>query len=150
MPPERNADADADGDAEVMRIVTGTALIDVPTAAIENRAFRRVLHTDRRVGMQVVAMRITYEDHDIGEEVHATVQQSFLCVNGVGAVLTRMPDGELHSAPLRAGTLFVVPPDVRHNVVNTDEAAQSDLLFVTFYYGQPVLHDDDEVELAKP
>ena len=95
---------------------------DIVARARANGWFREVLSTGPHC--QVVVMSIPVGG-DIGEEVHESVDQVLVCVEGEGyAVL----EGE--TSPVRQGHLVHVPAGTRHNLVN---AGAADLKLYTVY-----------------
>lgn len=95
---------------------------DILAVALENAYFRRVMSTGPHA--QVVVMCIPAAG-EIGEEVHADVDQILVIVAGQGAAVL---DGvRSHVSP---GRLVHVPAGTRHNVVNTGSV---DLKLYTVY-----------------
>src|SRR6188472_3147882 len=84
--------------------------IDVIAAAKSNDAFRRVIETGEHE--QVVVMTIPVGG-DIGEEVHPTIDQVFIFVDGRGEAVI---EGELNA--FDQGDLVFVRAGKRHNIVN--------------------------------
>jgi mannose-6-phosphate isomerase-like protein (cupin superfamily) len=86
------------------------AELDLIAAARSNEAFRRVIDTG--VHAQIVVMTIVVGG-DIGEEVHPTTDQLFICVAGEGeAVLEHKPSA------VRANDLVFVRAGTLHNITN--------------------------------
>jgi mannose-6-phosphate isomerase-like protein (cupin superfamily) len=95
---------------------------DILARAKANGWFREVLSTGPH--SQVVVMSIPVGG-DIGEEVHDSVDQVLVCVDGEGfAVLA----GE--RSPVSPGHLVHVPAGTRHNLVNS---GATDLKLYTVY-----------------
>jgi mannose-6-phosphate isomerase-like protein (cupin superfamily) len=90
--------------------------------ARSNDVYRRVVHTGAQI--QTVVMSIP-PGGDIGEELHARVEQILICAAGSG---TAMIDGV--ASPFRPGDMVVVTPGTRHNFINTGDAP---LQIYTFY-----------------
>ena len=109
--------------------------IEAETA--KNSDFRRVLYTGKN--LQLVLMRLK-PGEEIGEEVHADVDQFFRFEAGTGAVLI---DGAKHA--VTDGSAVIVPCGARHNVVNTSKTA--DLKLYTIY--APPEHKDKVVRKTK-
>jgi len=95
---------------------------DIVERAKSNKSFREVLATGPH--SQVVVMSIP-PGGEIGEEVHADVDQILVIVSGEGAAIL---DGQRNF--VRHGDLVQVPAGTRHNVVNTTAA---DLRLYTVY-----------------
>lgn len=97
-------------------------------AALKNRAYRRVLVTERarprRAQRQLVAMSLR-PGEAIGRERHARVRQSFLVVRGHAWVFI----GDRVRA-VGPGDRFVVPAGVTHDVCNASRARRLQLLTV--------------------
>ncbi len=85
-------------------------IADIEKLTLENEYFRKVLYTDSRLQLVVMALQ---PGEDIGEEVHALDQ--FIRVEaGEG---TSVLDGEEHT--LSASSVVIIPQGVRHNIINT-------------------------------
>ncbi len=110
---------------------------DLRAAARKNMDFRRVLYTGP--SSQLVLMRLRAAE-DIGEEVHADVDQFFRIEEGEGIVVI---DGIRHA--LRDGTGVIVPAGAKHNVLNTSRT--QDLKLYTIY--SPPEHRDKAVRRTK-
>jgi len=110
---------------------------DIEEATKKNTDFRRVLYTGKH--LQLVLMRLK-PGEEIGEEVHADVDQFFRFEAGTGAVLI---DGVRN--PVKDGTAVIVPCGARHNVINTSKTA--DLQLYTIY--APPEHKDRVVRRTK-
>ena len=95
---------------------------DILARAIANPHFREVLSTGPHC--QVVVMSIP-PGGDVGEEVHANVDQVLVCVEGEGSAIL---DGQ--RSPVKSGHLVHVPAGVRHNLVND---GATDLKLYTVY-----------------
>jgi mannose-6-phosphate isomerase-like protein (cupin superfamily) len=96
--------------------------VDIIEAAKANGSFRQVLSTGRYA--QVVVMSIP-PGGEIGEEVHAHVDQVLVVVEGQGAAIL---EGE--ESPVGPDRLVHVPAGLRHNVVNRGSV---DLRLFTVY-----------------
>jgi mannose-6-phosphate isomerase-like protein (cupin superfamily) len=96
--------------------------VDIVKAAKANTYFREVLSTGPH--SQVVVMSIP-PGGDIGEEVHADVDQVLVFVEGEGQAIL---DGE--ASEVAVDRLVHVPAGTRHNFVNTGE---TDLRLYTIY-----------------
>jgi mannose-6-phosphate isomerase-like protein (cupin superfamily) len=95
---------------------------DIVSRAKRNAFFREVVSTGPHA--QVVVMSIP-PNGEIGEEVHAEVDQVLVFVEGEGIALL---DG--HLSPVVAGHLVHVPAGTRHNITN---AGSVDLKLYTVY-----------------
>jgi len=84
---------------------------DIVTLAKRNEDFRREVTTGRH--SQVVLMSIP-PGGEIGEEVHAGVDQTLVFVAGEGRAIL---DGA--ASPVAVNSLYFVPAGTRHNFVNT-------------------------------
>ncbi len=110
-----------------------TNIVEVTT---ENRNFRTVLFTGQK--SQLVTMNIPVGG-EIGMEEHAQVEQSIFVQRGVATVTL---DGV--ETTLNAGSVVVVTPGTRHNVVN---AGAEPLLLYTVY--APANHINGTVHATK-
>ncbi len=90
--------------------VTRSFDVDIVAAARANDCFRRVLSTGPHA--QVVVMSLP-PGGEIGEEVHTTLDQVFVFVEGAGAAIV---DGAEY--PVGPDRLLHVSAGMRHNVVN--------------------------------
>ena len=104
---------------EEMAMVT---IEDMNEQAIENPFFRRVVTTGEHC--QVVLMSIP-PGGEIGDEIHAHVDQVLVFVTGAGEAVL---EGE--RTPIGPGRLVFVPAGTRHNFVNTGDG---DLKLYTVY-----------------
>jgi mannose-6-phosphate isomerase-like protein (cupin superfamily) len=95
---------------------------DIVERAKRSTFFREVLATGPHT--QVVVMSIP-PGGEIGEEVHAEVDQVLVFVEGEGSAIL---DGE--KSRVRAGHLVQVPAGTRHNFINSGPA---DLRLYTIY-----------------
>jgi mannose-6-phosphate isomerase-like protein (cupin superfamily) len=84
---------------------------DIVALAQRNEDFRREVITGEH--SQVVLMSIP-AGGEIGEEVHAGVDQTLVFVAGEGQAIL---DGV--TSPVVSNSLYFVPADTRHNFVNT-------------------------------
>lgn len=99
-----------------------TSAMDILRMARENEDFRREVTTGSHG--QVVLMTVS-EGEEIGEEVHAGVDQILLFVEGRGESVL---DGE--TGAVSPNELVFVPAGTRHNFRNTGEGP---LRLVTVY-----------------
>lgn len=83
---------------------------NVVQASRANTFYRRVIFTGPRT--QLVLMTIP-PGEDVGEEQHRKVEQLLFCAAGSGRSLVNGID-----RPFEPGDVIVLPPGVRHNVVN--------------------------------
>jgi mannose-6-phosphate isomerase-like protein (cupin superfamily) len=102
--------------------MTGPINVDILARARGNPYFREVISTGPHA--QVVVMSIPPAG-EIGEEVHADVDQVLIFVEGEGIAVL---DGV--RSPVTAGRLVHVPAGTRHNFVN---AGSIDLKLYTIY-----------------
>jgi mannose-6-phosphate isomerase-like protein (cupin superfamily) len=97
-------------------------IIDIVARARANPLFREVVATGPHA--QVVVMSIP-PGGEIGEEVHETLDQVLVIVDGEADTIV-----EGVATPVRAGELILVPAGTRHNVVNR---GPRDLRLYTIY-----------------
>jgi mannose-6-phosphate isomerase-like protein (cupin superfamily)/GNAT superfamily N-acetyltransferase len=109
---------------------------DIVARARANGWFREVLATGPHC--QVVVMSIP-PGGEIGEEVHDSVDQVLVCVEGEGLAVL---EGE--RSPVHPGHLVHVPSGTRHNLVN---AGAGDLKLYTVY--APPEHADGTIHRTK-
>ena len=109
---------------------------DVLRLAAENEDFRRVLYTTER--SQLVLMAIQPGD-EIGEESHEGIDQVLAFVAGEGEAVV-----EGSHAPVRQGSVVVIPSGTRHNFVSKGHAP---LKLFTVY--TPPEHPDGTVHRTK-
>ena len=84
----------------------------IDAVTVENSDFRRVLFTASH--MQLVAMCLQ-PGEDIGDEVHASVDQFFRIEQGEALIVFK----EKEEHRVRGGDAIVVPAGTWHNVINT-------------------------------
>lgn len=109
---------------------------DIEDLAEDNRDFRRVLYTGRK--MQLVLMALQ-PGEEIGQEVHAETDQFFRVEKGTGEVVI---DG--HVTKIKSDVAIVVPAGARHNIRNTGDKP---LKLYTLY--APPEHRDGTVHATK-
>lgn len=97
-------------------------IVDIVARARANPNFREVIATGPHA--QVVVMSIPPAG-EIGEEVHETLDQVLVIVDGEADTIV-----EGVATPVRAGELILVPAGTRHNVVNR---GPRDLRLYTIY-----------------
>lgn len=85
-------------------------IANIEELSLENEYFRKVLYTDARV--QLVVMALTAGE-DIGEEVHE-LDQFIRIEQGEGISVL---DGVEY--PLKDGSAVIIPQGVKHNIINT-------------------------------
>ena len=120
--------------------------LDIAEQAQRNTFFRQVLSTGQH--SQVVVMCIP-PGGEIGHEVHKTVDQVLIFVEGVGEAIL---DGE--RGPVLPGRLVFVPAGTDHNFINTGSV---DMRLYTIYappeHAPGTVHrtkaDADEAEAAE-
>lgn len=76
----------------------------------DNENFRTVAYTDAK--LQLVFMKLN-PNEDIGEETHHHVEQVIAITSNSGMSVL---DGV--ERPIKAGDIVIVPPGVKHNIVN--------------------------------
>lgn len=109
---------------------------NIVSLANTNDFFRQVVHTGAK--SQLVLMSIP-PGGEIGNEVHAHVEQSLFIVSGSGqSILNGVP------APFNSGDTLVVTPGTEHNVLNTGRVP---LKLYTVY--APPNHLDGRVHQTK-
>ena len=86
---------------------------DIEHLTEDNKDFRRVLYTGRK--MQLVLMALQ-PGEEIGQEVHAETDQFFRVEKGTGEVVI---DG--HVTKIKSDVAIVVPAGARHNIRNTGD-----------------------------
>ncbi len=110
-------------------------IANIEQLSLDNENFRKVLYTDSRVQLVVMALKA---GEDIGEEVHQ-LDQFIRVEDGVGVSIL---DGESH--PFVAGMAVIIPQGVRHNIINTGEVPMK---LYTLY--APPNHKDGTVHATK-
>lgn len=110
--------------------------LDLKKEAKENTNFRKVLHTGTHC--QIVAMSIPV-NKDIGEEVHNSVDQILVFVDGEGEAII---NGEVRK--VEEHDVVFVPAGTRHNFRNISD---EDLKLFTIY--APPEHPDGTVHKTK-
>ena len=116
-------------------------LFSLPKASehvLSNKAYRRVLYTTDQ--LQLVEMHLK-AGQEIGREMHKDTTQYFYVHGGDGVARV---DGRIFS--IQAGSLFVVPAGVMHNV--TASTGKTGLWLHTTY--SPPHHPEDLVQQEKP
>ena len=86
---------------------------DIEHLTEDNKDFRRVLYTGRK--MQLVLMALQ-PGEEIGQEVHVETDQFFRVEKGTGEVVI---DG--HVTKIKSDVAIVVPAGARHNIRNTGD-----------------------------
>ncbi|HRZ30503.1 MAG TPA: cupin domain-containing protein [Candidatus Paceibacterota bacterium] len=112
-------------------------IINIEDKTLANRYFREVLFTAPH--SQLVVMSIA-PGEDIGEEVHAKVDQFLRIEKGEGKAVL---DGE--ETRISDGSAIVVPAGTRHNIINT--SSSRDLKLYTVY--SPAEHRDGTIHKTK-
>lgn len=108
---------------------------NIEQLALENDLFRKVLYTDTKVQLVVMALK---SGEDIGEEVHQ-LDQFIRVEQGAGvAVLNGV------ETPITAGSAVIVPTGVRHNIINSGEGSMK---LYTLY--APPNHKDGTIHATK-
>jgi mannose-6-phosphate isomerase-like protein (cupin superfamily) len=109
---------------------------NIETVALENSFYRSVVYTGDK--MQLVVMCIP-RGQDIGEEVHARVEQMLVFVEGRGVAI--VDNEQIEVGP---GSTVFVTPGTRHNFIN---AGSKPLRLFTVY--SPPNHIDGTVHPTK-
>jgi mannose-6-phosphate isomerase-like protein (cupin superfamily) len=108
---------------------------DIEKLTLENEYFRKVLYTDTRLQLVVMALQ---PGEDIGEEVHQLDQ--FIRVEaGEGKSVL---NGEEHA--LGTSSVVIIPQGVKHNIINTGSSA---LKLYTLY--APPNHPEGTIHKTK-
>ena len=102
--------------------VTEPMAVDIRAQALANDVFRRVIRTGAHE--QVVLMALP-KDQSIGAEVHATTDQLFVFMDGIGEARV---GGE--TTPVGVGDLVFVPAGTRHDIANV---GSTPLRLITVY-----------------
>ena len=110
----------------------------IDAVTVENSDFRRVLFTASH--MQLVAMCLQ-PGEDIGDEVHASVDQFFRIEQGEALIIFN----EKEEHRVCDGDAIVVPAGTWHNVINT--SIRNSLKLYTLY--APPNHPAGTVQTAK-
>lgn len=115
----------------------GPTSLDIEQETLNNRAFRRVLHTGPN--SQLVTMSLK-PGEDIGKEVHKNTDQFIRIEQGTG-------EAELNGAKykLKDGSAVLVPAGTEHNITNSNKGRMS---IYTIY--SPPKHKPGTVEKNKP
>jgi mannose-6-phosphate isomerase-like protein (cupin superfamily) len=95
------------------RFYSGAFSVDIEKATKRNSNYRTVLYTT--LTQQLVLMSITPEDLEIGGEIHPYTTQLIRVESGKGIAVV---DGV--SIQLKDGSLIVVNPGAKHNIINSD------------------------------
>ena len=111
---------------------------EIEKEALNNTWFRHVLFTAKHVQLVVMCLQ---PGEDIGDEVHAGVDQFFRIERGEA----RFVFNEREERLVRDGAGIVVPAGTYHNVVNASKTAP--LLLYTLY--SPPNHPDGTVHRTK-
>ncbi len=109
---------------------------NIVNLAKENENFRQVVHTGKYSQLVLMVMQ---PGEDLGEEVHDSVDQSLIFVEGSGEAVI---EGE--SSPIQAGDLVFVDAGTKHNFVNNGTVP---LKLYTIY--APPNHPADRVQATK-
>ncbi|MFH0713209.1 MAG: cupin domain-containing protein [Candidatus Micrarchaeota archaeon] len=102
-----------------------------------NEDFRRVLYTGEHSQLVLMCLQ---PGGDIGEEVHAHLDQFFRFESGEGIVLVNEAEYKVAD-----GSCAIVPAGANHNVTNTSKTEK--LKFYTIY--SPPEHIDKTIRHAK-
>ena len=110
----------------------------IEVLALRNTYFRQVLFTSKHAQLVVMCLQ---PDEEIGDEIHANVDQFFRIERGEARFVFDEKDESL----VRDGDGVVVPAGTYHNVINTSKTAQ--LKLYTIY--SPPNHPDGTVHQTK-
>lgn len=108
---------------------------NIEQLTVENEYFRKVLYTDTRVQLVVMALASL---EDIGEEVHE-LDQFIRVEQGEGKSVL---DGVEY--PINSGSAVIIPQGVRHNIINTGDGPMK---LYTLY--APPNHKDGTIHKTK-
>ena len=111
----------------------------IQSLALRNENFRQVVFTGTRT--QLVLMQLQ-PGEDIGEEIHADVDQFFHIEAGVARFIFGGNEEHL----VHPGSAVVVPAGTRHNVINASPLMP--LKLYTLY--SPPQHPDGTVQRTRP
>lgn len=112
---------------------------DINIITEQNNFFRRVISTTTT--QQLVVMSLL-PGEDIGFEVHPYITQFFRIEKGTGLLLIN----DQPYCNLQDGSAVVIPPNTRHNVINTSDF--EDLKLYTIY--SPPNHPENRIDINKP
>lgn len=112
-------------------------VVNIENVTIKNKAYRRVLSTDKYT--QLVVMNLL-PLQEIGMEKHATHDQFIRIEEGVGKLETPTA-----SFRLKAGMAMIIPAGKYHNVINTSKT--HNLKLYTLY--SPPNHPPNTLEITK-
>lgn len=112
-------------------------LVNIEQKTLANEYFREVLYTGQHSQLVVMSLNPSEE---IGEEVHAIVDQFIRVEKGAGKAIL---DGEEHV--LSDGTALVIPAGTKHNIINTSTTDK--LKLYTLYC--PAHHKDKTIHKTK-
>lgn len=104
---------------------------------LENSNFRQVLFTGKKTQLVLMSLK---PGEEIGEEVHAQVDQFFRFEAGEGKVIIDKQEHEV-----KDGDAVIVPAGSKHNIVNL--SSSQDLKLYTLY--SPPNHPDGTVHKTK-
>lgn len=111
--------------------------VNIKDLAKENTNFRKVIYTGKN--SQVVLMNIPQKG-DIGNEVHETIDQILVFVNGEGEVVINNSERQ----KVEKHSVVFVPAGTWHNFINTGD---EDLKLFTVY--SPPAHKDSTIHKTK-
>ena len=110
---------------------------NIETLTRENSHFRHVLFTSSHTQLVVMSLK---PGEDIGEEVHADVDQFFRVESGAGVMIM---NGE--ETTVADGDVVIVPAGAQHNLINT--SSDTPLQLYTLY--SPPHHKDGTIHRTK-
>jgi len=110
---------------------------NIEQATLANEYFRKVLYTDKKAQLVVMALQ---PNEEIGMEVHEKQDQFIRIEQGEGKAIV---DGVENR--LKDGTAVIVPAGTEHNIINTSPTAA--LKLYTLY--SPPHHKDGTIHKTK-
>jgi mannose-6-phosphate isomerase-like protein (cupin superfamily) len=119
----------------------GLAFVDnIEELTLENTYYRNVAYTTPDEKMQLVFMSLK-PNEEIGEEIHATINQFFRIEKGNGKVVYN--DGK--EKVIKDNDAIIIPAGMKHNIINT---GSEDLKLYTIY--TPANHPSGLRQKRKP
>ncbi len=113
-------------------------IVSIEKKTLENNYFRQVLFTGKYVQLVVMCLK---PGEDIGNEVHAKVDQFFRIEQGQAAFVFKGKEKHV----VKNGDAVTVPAGTFHNVINTSKTTK--LKLYTLY--SPPNHPDKTVHKTK-
>ncbi len=118
-------------------------VLNIPRAAIQNRAFRRVLWTGNHLQLALMSIPV---NSDIGLEIHKNTDQ-FICIEDGKGVLKmgNSRDNLFFQQPVFQNFAFIIPKGTWHNLINTGDKP---IKLFTLY--APPEHPKGTLQVTKP